>query len=95
MAGRDREGARIVSITVKVATADGKSRDLQIDPNEHDSFFWSAEAVGKFALPYYAVTEGLDRAVEISRELDDKLRATGLSFVTHKRLCTLEVFDLS
>lgn len=95
MAGNDREAARIVSITLKVATANGKSRDIQIDPNEHDSFFWSPEAVGKFALPYYAATDGLERAVAIRRDVDGQLAATGLTLVTHKRLCTLEVFDLS
>ena len=95
MAGSDREAARIVSITLKVATADGKSRDIQIDPNEHDSFFWSPEAVGKFALPFYTATDGLDRAVAIRRDVDGQLAATGLTLVTHKRLCTLEVFDLS
>jgi hypothetical protein len=95
MAGNDRQAARIVSITLKVMTADGKSRDIEIDPNEHDSFFWSPEAVAKFALPFYAATDSLERAVTIRREVDDALAATGLSLITHKRLCTLEVFDLS
>ena len=95
MAGSDRQVARIESITLRVTTTDGKSRDIQIDPNEHDSFFWSPEAIGKFALPFYTATDSLERAVAIRREVDEKLAATGLSLVTHKRLCTLEVFDLS
>jgi hypothetical protein len=94
MAGNDRQVARIVSITLKVTTADGKSRDIQIDPNEHDSFFWSPEAIGKFALPFYTATEGLERAVAIRRDVDGQLAATGLALIAHKRLCTLEVFDL-
>jgi hypothetical protein len=95
MAGSDREVAKIVSITLKVTTADGKSRDIQIDPNEHDSFFWSPEAVGKFALPFYAATDGLAKAVAIRGDVDAQLAATGLTLIAHKKLCTLEVFDLS
>ena len=95
MAGNDRPVARIESITLRVTTTDGKSRDISIDPKEHDSFFWSPEAIGKFALPFYAATDSLDRAIAIRGEVDAKLAATGLALVTHKRLCTLEVFDLS
>jgi hypothetical protein len=95
MAGGKHQAAKIESITVKVTTTDGKSHEIRVDPDEHDSLFWSQDAIDKFALPYYVTTRSPDQAQAIRRQVDGQLAAVGLMVAAHKRLCTVMIADLT
>ncbi len=95
MAKAEGRTAKIESITVKVTTTDGKSHEIRVDPDEHDSLFWSPDAIDKFALPYYVTTRSPDQANAIRRQVDGQLAAVGLMVVAHKRLCSLMIADLT
>jgi hypothetical protein len=89
------QAARIESITVKVTTTNGRSHEIQVDPEEHDSLFWSADAIDKFALPYYVTTRSVDQAAAIRRQVDVQVGASGQLLAAHKRLCTVRIADLT
>ncbi len=95
MAKDTPRAARIESITVKVTTADGRSHEIQVDPEEHDSIFWSPDAIDKFALPYYVTTRSPDQAAAIRRQVDAQVGASGQLLAAHKRLCTVRIADLT
>lgn len=95
MAKEAPRAARIESITVKVTTANGRSHEIQVDPEEHDSLFWSTEAVDKFALPYYVTTRSADQAASIRRQVDTQVGASGQLLAAHKRLCSMMIADLT
>jgi hypothetical protein len=95
MAKEAPRAARIESITVTVTTANGRTHEIHVDPEEHDSLFWSTEAIDKFALPYYVTTRSVDQAAAIRRQVDAQVGASGQLLAAHKRLCTVRIVDLT
>ncbi|HEU4453697.1 MAG TPA: hypothetical protein VFR81_11590, partial [Longimicrobium sp.] len=60
-------GSPVREVAVTLHASDGGERVVRLDGAKYDSFFWSASAIDKFAVPYYAATAGLDNAAEMRR----------------------------
>ena len=88
------EEAGVVSITVQYRTKDGKERSVTIDGESSDALFWSMEAIDKFAIPFYHITEGYERATDIRREAEAQLASTGMIIGPHKKYCRILLPDL-
>lgn len=89
MAKESAQRSRIESITVRVTTSDGSSHEIQVDPSENDSIFWSLEALDKFALPFYLATRGFQEAAGLRAQAEEELARSGLVFGPHKKLCSI------
>jgi hypothetical protein len=48
----------VLSVTVRVRTADGREQTLQYDPRGVDAVFLTIQAVDKFMVPYYTTLYG-------------------------------------
>jgi len=86
--------AGVISVTVKFRTKEGKESSVTIDGRSSDALFWSLEAIDKFALPFYHVTEGFERAADIRREAESQLAATGMVIGPHKKYCLMLLPDI-
>ncbi len=69
---------RVDSVTLTIREGGG-TREVRLDGREHDSVFWSLSAIDKFAVPYYARTDGAGYAAEMRR----RIVATGLHAISH------------
>ncbi len=57
----------VVEVAVQLRAASGAERTIRLDGREYDAFLWSASAIDKFAVPYYARTDGPEHAAEMRR----------------------------
>jgi len=58
----------VEAVTLTIREGDG-TREVRLDGREHDSVFWSLSAIDKFAVPYYARTDGAEYAARLRREV--------------------------
>jgi uncharacterized membrane protein len=59
----------VIEVTLSLRDQAGAERTIRLDGREHDALFWSLSAVDKFAVPYYAGTDGAEYAVEMRRRV--------------------------
>jgi len=81
----------ILSVTVRFRTRDGRERELNLDPQEHDAVFWSLEAVDRFLLPAYLGREGFEFIDRLRSEIVGSIDEVGISIPRHKRLCGIHL----
>lgn len=90
-----REEAGVISVMVKFRTKDGKERSVTIDGQSSDALFWSMEAIDRFVLPFYHVTEGYEKAADIRRGAEAQLADAGMIIGPHKRYCLILLPELN
>ncbi|HEU4452328.1 MAG TPA: hypothetical protein VFR81_04680, partial [Longimicrobium sp.] len=66
--GAPAESLRVETVTLTIREGD-RTREVQLDGREHDAVFWSLSAIDKFAVPYYARTDGAEYAAEMRRKV--------------------------
>lgn len=82
---------KIVEITVKVRSSNGKETTIVLDSNIYDAVFVSMEALEKFAFPYYQRIEGESTVRKLRNLANQQLTKTGVIIGPHKKQCLLEV----
>lgn len=83
---------QILSVTVRVRTADGKVGNVEIDPDKEtgsDAVFFSVESVRNFLVPFYTARkgEGADSAKAILSQAQADLEKYGFIILPHKWKC--------
>jgi hypothetical protein len=61
-------GLHVHAVTLTIREGEG-TREVRLDGREYDSVFWSLSAIDKFAVPYYARTDGAEYAARLRREV--------------------------
>jgi hypothetical protein len=88
------EGVGVVSVRVTFRTKEGTERSVTIDGRSSDAVFWSMEAIDRFVVPFYHVTEGFERATDIRRSAEEQLARTGMIIGPHKKYCLILLPEL-
>jgi hypothetical protein len=91
---RRRSRARIISITVRVRTREGRERVVSINPRTFDSLFFNAKVAERLLAPYYFADKGFDGALKALAPLHRRVeadKAGAVTLVPHKPWCQYTV----
>ena len=66
---RSVRAGEVAEVAVTIRAESGEERTVRLDGREHDALFWTASAIDKFAVPYYAHVQGAEFAAELRRRV--------------------------